>query len=59
MGWRIPLPHVQGGGLGRGGGLPTAMAVIDLASGQMLWTYTGPGMFGTALAQPGGRDFAI
>jgi hypothetical protein len=41
------------------GGQPTALAVIDVHSGQTLWTYTGPGMFGNALAQPGGRDFAI
>ncbi len=41
------------------GGQPTALAVIDLRSGQSIWTYNGPGMFGNALAQPGGRDFAI
>jgi hypothetical protein len=41
------------------GGQPTALAVIDVHSGQSIWTYSGPGMFGNALAQPGGRDFAI
>jgi len=41
------------------GGQPTAMAVVDLRSGQAVWHYTGPNMFGNALAQPGGRDFAI
>jgi hypothetical protein len=41
------------------GGTPTAMAIIDLKSGQVLWNYTGPGMFGNAIGQPGGRDFAI
>jgi hypothetical protein len=41
------------------GGQPTAMAIIDLQSGRTLWRYSGPGMFGSALAQPGGRDFAI
>jgi hypothetical protein len=41
------------------GGQPTALAVIDLQSGQSIWSYNGPGMFGNALAQPGGRDFAI
>jgi hypothetical protein len=41
------------------GGLPTALAVIDVQSGQTLWTYTGPGMFGNAIAEPNGRDFAI
>jgi len=41
------------------GGVPTALAVIDLRSGQSIWTYSGPGMFGNAVAQPGGRDFAI
>ena len=41
------------------GGQPTAMAVIDLASNQILWRYIGPGMFGGSVAQPGGRDFAI
>ena len=40
------------------GGQPTALAIIDLKSGQSIWSYTGPGMFGNALAQPGGRDFA-
>jgi hypothetical protein len=41
------------------GGAPTAMQVWDLRSGQPIWTYTGAGMFGNALAQPGGSDFAI
>jgi hypothetical protein len=41
------------------GGAPTAMQVWDLRSGQPIWTYNGPGMFGNALAQPGGSDFAI
>jgi hypothetical protein len=41
------------------GGQPTALQVWDLRSGQPIWTYNGPGMFGNALAQPGGRDFAI
>ena len=41
------------------GGQPTALAVIDVQSGQTIWSYSGPGMFGKALAQPGGRDFAI
>jgi hypothetical protein len=41
------------------GGAPTALAVIDVQSGQTIWTYSGPGMFGNVLAQPGGRDFAI
>src|ERR1700681_346457 len=35
------------------------MQVWDLRSGQPIWTYNGPGMFGNALAEPGGRDFAI
>jgi len=40
------------------GGQPTGMAVIDLRSGgRQIWTYTGPGMFGGVVAQPGGRDF--
>jgi hypothetical protein len=41
------------------GGTPTALAVIDVHSGQTIWSYNGPGMFGNALAQPGGRDLAI
>ncbi len=41
------------------GGAPTAMQVWDLRSGQPVWTYNGPGMFGNAIGQPGGRDFAI
>jgi hypothetical protein len=41
------------------GGTPTAMAIIDLKSGQQLWSYSGPGMFGNAIGQPGGSDFAI
>jgi hypothetical protein len=41
------------------GGQPTALAVIDLGSGQALWRYNGPGMFGNAVAEPGGRDFAV
>jgi hypothetical protein len=41
------------------GGTPTAMSIIDLKSGQQLWNYTGPGMFGNALGEPSGRDFAI
>jgi hypothetical protein len=41
------------------GGAPTALAAIDVQSGQTIWTYNGPGMFGNVLAQPGGRDFAI
>ena len=41
------------------GGTPTALAVIDVQSGQTIWSYNGPGMFGNAIAQPGGRDFAI
>jgi hypothetical protein len=41
------------------GGAPTALAVIDVQSGQTIWSYTGPGMFGNVLAKPGGRDFAI
>jgi hypothetical protein len=41
------------------GGLPTALAVIDVHSGQTVWTYTGPGMFGNAIAEPNGRDFAV
>jgi hypothetical protein len=41
------------------GGTPTAMSIIDLKSGQELWNYNGPGMFGNAIGQPGGQDFAI
>jgi hypothetical protein len=41
------------------GGAPTALAVIDVQTGQTIWTYNGPGMFGNVVAQPGGRDFAI
>jgi WD40 repeat protein len=41
------------------GGQPTQLAVIDLRSGQALWNYNGPDMFGSSLAQPGGRDFAL
>jgi hypothetical protein len=41
------------------GGLPTALAVIDVKSDQSIWTYTGPGMFGNAIAEPNGRDFAV
>jgi hypothetical protein len=41
------------------GGAPTALAMIDVQSGQTIWTYNGPGMFGNVLPQPGGRDFAI
>jgi hypothetical protein len=41
------------------GGAPTALAVIDIQSGQSIWTYNGPGMFGNVVAEPGGRDFAI
>jgi hypothetical protein len=41
------------------GGAPTAMQVWDLRSGQPIWTYNGPGMFGNVVAQPGGQDFAI
>ena len=41
------------------GGTPTALSIIDLKSGQELWNYTGPGMFGNALGEPSGRDFAI
>lgn len=41
------------------GGTPTAMSIIDLKSGQELWSYTGPGRFGNAIGEPGGQDFAI
>jgi hypothetical protein len=41
------------------GGAPTALAVIDVQSGQTIWSYNGPGMFGNVLANPGGRDFAV
>ncbi|HEV2027221.1 MAG TPA: hypothetical protein VGS16_01660, partial [Candidatus Dormibacteraeota bacterium] len=41
------------------GNQPTALALIDLRSGQALWHYTGPNMFGGVVALPGGRDFAI
>jgi hypothetical protein len=41
------------------GGVPTALAVMDVHSGQTLWTYSGPGMFGNVIAEPNGRDFAI
>jgi hypothetical protein len=41
------------------GGTPTALAVIDVHSGQTIWSYNGPGMFGNVVAQPDGRDFAI
>jgi len=41
------------------GGLPTHLAVIDLQSGKAIWTYDGPDMFGSSVAQPGGRDFAL
>jgi hypothetical protein len=41
------------------GNQPTALAVIDLRSGQALWHYNGPDMFGGSVSQPGGRDFAI
>jgi hypothetical protein len=41
------------------GGLPTKLAVIDLRSGTTIWTYDGPDMFGSSLAEPGGRDFAL
>ena len=41
------------------GGTPTAMSIIDLKSGQELCNYNGPGMFGNAIGQPAGRDFAI
>ena len=41
------------------GGQPTQLAVIDLQSGRTLWTYNGPHMFSSAVAQPGGRDFAL
>jgi hypothetical protein len=41
------------------GGAPTALAVIDVQSGQAIWSYNGPGMFGNVVAEPGGRDFAV
>lgn len=41
------------------GGAPTALAVIDVQSGQTIWSYNGPGMFGNVVAEPGGRDFAV
>jgi hypothetical protein len=41
------------------GGTPTALAVIDVQSGQTIWSYNGPGMFGNVVAEPGGRDFAV
>jgi hypothetical protein len=41
------------------GGAPTALAVIDVQSGQTIWSYNGSGMFGNVVAEPGGRDFAI
>jgi hypothetical protein len=41
------------------GGAPTALAVIDVQSGQTIWSYNGPGMFGNVLAKPGGRDLAV
>ena len=41
------------------GNQPTALAVVDLRSGQALWHYTGPNMFGGVVAQPEGRDFAV
>jgi hypothetical protein len=41
------------------GGMPTQLAVIEVRSGRTVWTYSGPGMFGGSVAQPGGRDFAI
>jgi hypothetical protein len=40
-------------------GAPTAMAVIDLRSGQALWRYSGPSVLGGVVRQPGGRDFAF
>ena len=48
-------------------GQPTQLAVIDLQSGRTLWTYNSPfspdvyhqDMFSSAVAQPGGRDFAL
>jgi hypothetical protein len=41
------------------GGVPTALAVIDVQSGRSIWTYKGSEMFGNVVAEPGGRDFAI
>jgi hypothetical protein len=41
------------------GGQPTTLSISDLASGQELWSYGGPGIFGNAIGQPGGKDFAI
>jgi hypothetical protein len=41
------------------GGQPTHLAVIDLRTGQRTWSYDGPDMFGSSVAQPGGRDFAL
>jgi hypothetical protein len=41
------------------GGQATAMAVVDVRTGQTIWSYNGPGTFGNVLAQPDGQDFAI
>jgi hypothetical protein len=38
---------------------PNALAVVDVTSGRPIWTYSGPGVFGNVLAEPGGRDFAV
>jgi hypothetical protein len=41
------------------GGTAVHLAVIELQSGRTIWTYTGPEQFGSSVAQPGGRDFAL
>jgi len=41
------------------GGTPVHLAVIELQSGATIWSYSGPENFGSSVAQPGGRDFAL
>jgi hypothetical protein len=41
------------------GGVPVHMAVIEIQSGRTIWSYTGPEQFGSSVAQPGGRGFAL
>jgi hypothetical protein len=41
------------------GTVPVHLAVIELQSGNTLWSYNGPEQVGSSVAQPAGRDFAL
>jgi hypothetical protein len=41
------------------GAVPVHLAVIELQSGNTIWSYNGGEQFGSSVAEPGGRDFAL